>query len=66
VGEHAGGTDGGSSAGLAGAFSGSLASDARTYPVAVVRLALRPGGRHRKGGEVPLRALFRVPKIIEE
>src|SRR5438093_8207373 len=44
-----------SSAGCAGATSDCSPRTHGAQPVAVLRLALRPGGRFRKGGEAPLR-----------
>src|SRR3989442_1765129 len=44
-----------SSAGFAGATSDCSPRTHGAQPVAVLRLALRPGGRLRKGGEAPLR-----------
>src|SRR5438105_14859118 len=45
-----------SSAGFAGATSDCSPRTHGAQPVAVLRFALRPGGRFRKGGEAPLRA----------
>src|SRR5437867_4270843 len=42
-----------SSAGFAGATSDCSPRTHGAQPVAVLRLALRPGGRFRKGGEAP-------------
>src|SRR6266498_3967174 len=44
-----------SSAGFAGATSDCSPRTHGAQPVAALRLALRPGGRFRKGGEAPLR-----------
>src|SRR5437667_8688499 len=44
-----------SSAGFAGAIFGCSPRTRGAQPAAVLPLALRPGGRFRKGGEAPLR-----------